>query len=463
LFVTVTLAISCGGPVPPAEFAPQAPYVTSDTAELNAVIVMPITDWIFKSSEMGSGLPFFSAGLPRATIAEHAAMVEIMEDAGVNVLRIDEVLTSAIQNARAEGALEDWLNATFPGSAVSAIERIDELDGRSLLNMRDDHFYIEDEEGNIGPVSPGMSSLYWTRDWAAMTPKGVIVGNSQNGNRKLEKQIARLVFGYAEGLRDIPIVFDAAAESVYVDGGDVIVLSDTEMLLGVGNRSNREAATKLAQRLDMDVYAVAMPPAENRTGLQRQLLHLDSTMNLVGEKTVLAIPYFYEEDRSELNPMREVLLGLAAQMEKIREVIPGDSDYDYRAGSPEYLQRTVEVMSEVGWVTHHKRGTGEAVPMEMKVVDFLRQLEYEVVYVGGEPGELPSRKHALEQAMYELRWQGPNVVQLGPGEVIAYEHNVHTNQALREAGITVHTFPGQSLSMRNGGPHCLTMPVLRGH
>jgi arginine deiminase len=45
--------------------------------------------------------------------------------------------------------------------------------------------------------------------------------------------------------------------------------------------------------------------------------------------------------------------------------------------------------------------------------------------------------------------------------VIAYAHNVHTNEALRRAGVKVETFRGELLSIRNGGPHCLILPLVR--
>jgi arginine deiminase len=63
--------------------------------------------------------------------------------------------------------------------------------------------------------------------------------------------------------------------------------------------------------------------------------------------------------------------------------------------------------------------------------------------------------------MYELSMQAANVVQLGPGKVIAYAHNRHTIQALQENGIEVLPFEGKYLADNLGGPHCLTMPLLR--
>jgi arginine deiminase len=130
-------------------------------------------------------------------------------------------------------------------------------------------------------------------------------------------------------------------------------------------------------------------------------------------------------------------------------------------GKSDELRLTVELMPQVGWVTRYAAGTGQATPLGVKLVDYFRAQGYQIISVGGEQGALPVEKYAIERAMYELRWQGANVVQLRPGRVIAYEHNVHTNEALRRAGVEVLTFPGDLLSLRNGGPHCLLLPLVR--
>jgi len=50
------------------------------------------------------------------------------------------------------------------------------------------------------------------------------------------------MFTYARALRDFPIVFDAAKEGVVLDGGDVIIRDETTLFLGVGQRTDRQAA-----------------------------------------------------------------------------------------------------------------------------------------------------------------------------------------------------------------------------
>ncbi len=55
-----------------------------------------------------------------------------------------------------------------------------------------------------------------------------------------------------------------------------------------------------------------------------------------------------------------------------------------------------------------------------------------------------------------------NVLALGNNRLLAIEENQNTNARLRQAGFDVRTFPGSELCINgNGGPTCLTRPLLR--
>ncbi|MEM7354518.1 MAG: arginine deiminase family protein [Acidobacteriota bacterium] len=467
---TIVLAccwLACQPPAESPAVEPATPQVASvepaplgvfsDTGRLHATLALSGGEEMARMVGLGSGHPLSWTGANPSRQREHAALLQILQQNGVEVLDIAEVLQSAIDNARQTGNLAGWLQETFPTSAERIVERIDEIDARSLLNRRDEHFYLENEAGDFDPLFPGVTAMYWARDFAAMTPKGIVIGNGRYLTRSFENDYARFMFRHADALKDAPIAFDAIAEEVYLDGGDLIVLDEQTLLLGVGNRSSREAAPKLAQRLNMDVLAVAMPDFDGAKSLRRRLLHLDTSFNVVGWKTAVALPFFYEKAWIESHPLKPILRGLTHQVEAIKAAMPQRETFS----EGEDVTKLLDNLPQIGWLTRYAATTGEAEELGTKLVDYLRGQGWRIIPLGGEQGDLPLEKYVLERVLYELHWQGANVVQLAPGQVIAYEHNVHTNRALRAAGIEVQTFPGAALAQGSGGPHCLLMPLSR--
>lgn len=61
----------------------------------------------------------------------------------------------------------------------------------------------------------------------------------------------------------------------------------------------------------------------------------------------------------------------------------------------------------------------------------------------------------------EFESMGPNVLALAPRVGLALERNRETRRRLERAGVTVLTYEGVELSKGDGGPTCLTRPLLR--
>lgn len=61
----------------------------------------------------------------------------------------------------------------------------------------------------------------------------------------------------------------------------------------------------------------------------------------------------------------------------------------------------------------------------------------------------------------EFETMGPNALALEPGVVLALERNRETQRRLERAGVEVLTYRGTELSKGDGGPTCLTRPLLR--
>ena len=56
---------------------------------------------------------------------------------------------------------------------------------------------------------------------------------------------------------------------------------------------------------------------------------------------------------------------------------------------------------------------------------------------------------------------GVNTLCIRPGVVITYDRNYVTNKTLRDHGIKVIEIPSCELSRGRGGPHCMSMALVR--
>ena len=63
----------------------------------------------------------------------------------------------------------------------------------------------------------------------------------------------------------------------------------------------------------------------------------------------------------------------------------------------------------------------------------------------------------------ELEHQGCNVLAVRPGVVVMADTAPRTRQVLERAGCEVHVYEASELNLGEGGPTCLTQPVLRAH
>jgi dimethylargininase len=85
--------------------------------------------------------------------------------------------------------------------------------------------------------------------------------------------------------------------------------------------------------------------------------------------------------------------------------------------------------------------------LPVRLVQLLHELEIEIVEVPDE----------------EFETMGPNVLALAPRVALALEGNDVTRQRLERAGVDVSVYEGDEISRKgDGGPTCLTRPLLRG-
>jgi arginine deiminase len=188
-----------------------------------------------------------------------------------------------------------------------------------------------------------------------------------------------------------------------VEGGDLLVIGNRTLLVGMGERTSPQGVEALARSMfeagALDaVIAVELPKV-------RAYMHLDTVLTQVDRDAFVVFPGL----RQQLRPF---------------VVTPG------RGG-----QLHVEAQDEL-------------FATLARVLDVPRIRTFDT---GG------NQLLAVRE-----QWDdGNNLLAIEPGVVVAYERNVDTNQRLRDAGVEVLTIPGFELGRGRGGPRCMTCPLRR--
>lgn len=362
---------------------------------------------------------------------EHDEFVQIMRDNGIDVVYLEDLMVetlernpeirvkfikqfiyeAGIKTPKYRDVVFEFLNnfqdtkelvlKTMEGININELHAMERDEKHSLVDM------ITEESKFLADPMP---NLVFTRDPFASIGNGVSLNKMYAVTRTRETIYAEYIFNYHPEYKDTIIKYYDRYNPYHIEGGDILVLNENTLAIGISQRTMAESIETIASNLFKNPSSKIDTILAFKIPNTRAFMHLDTVFTQIDHDKFTYHPGIMETlEVYEITPRLETVEEDDITVKKIEDSLENILE--------KYLKRDIKIIP---------CGAGDQIIAERE------------------------------------QWNdGSNTLCIAPGVVIVYNRNNITNTLLRREGLKVLEMHSSELSRGRGGPRCMSMPLFR--